>query len=83
MYDISSLVEYYYRARGPGHERNPVGVTTLKAKDNVRCADTGAKMRGVVNRGPRKRTISDDVHSSGPSQAVTVEVLNVPAAKAN
>ena len=32
MYDISSLVEYYYRARGPGHERNPVGVTTLKRR---------------------------------------------------
>jgi len=31
MYDISSLVEYNYRARGTGHERNPVADRVYRA----------------------------------------------------
>lgn len=31
MYDISSLVEYYYRARGTGTDRNPVAERVYKA----------------------------------------------------
>ena len=31
MYDITSLVEYYFRARGAGHERNPVAERVYKA----------------------------------------------------
>ncbi|HQR21085.1 MAG TPA: hypothetical protein PKV98_09465 [Burkholderiaceae bacterium] len=31
MYDISSLVDYYYRARGTGHDRNPVAERVYKA----------------------------------------------------